>query len=74
MLFPFPGIFEEIITVDYPYRFTKTYQKKCKASGDNIEATDNTYIHAKTNRNTNTNIHTDANNEIQKQLNLIKFI
>lgn len=64
MFFPFAGIFEEIITVDYPYRFIKTYQKKYKASGDNIEATDNTYIHAKTNRNTNTNIHTGANIEI----------
>ena len=29
-----------------------------------MEATDNTYIHAKTNRNTNTNIHTDTNIEI----------
>ena len=47
-----------------PYRFIKTYQKKYKASGDNMEATDNTYIHAKTNRNTNTNIHIDTNIEI----------
>ena len=27
-LFPFTGIFEEIIAVDYPYPFTKTLPKK----------------------------------------------
>ena len=63
----FGGICEDIIAEDYPYRFTKTLPKKRQDISDTIEATDNIYIHTKTNGNhaqTQTQTQTNANTKI----------
>ena len=70
IFFPFAGIFEEIIAVDCLYHYTKTLPNKRQDNADKIEATDNTFMHPKTNRNIYRHKHRHTHMQTQKYKNI----
>ena len=51
--------------MDYPHGLTKTLPKRDKTNAEKIEAAENTYMHAKTNRNMHRQTHTCKHRNIK---------